>query len=302
MPRRWKMLVAASVGILILVGVFFAQSDNEPVYNGKKLSKWMVTTGPNRNYLAVTNNSDVTNAFAHLGTKAIPWLLDCVRAEASPTRIRLGYAVRNWTWLPDKWRGPSDSIIFQHLFGQNGFRILGTNGVSAIPELARILNRQDHQSSATVAGLALTYMGPAGLPPLISALSSTNPIIRICIISDLGSMRSLGTNTELVIEPLIRCLSDTNDWYYFASIKTLQALKCPPERFLPILTNHLSVTKPQGDILFTLDTLQRIGPDAHAAVPAIQAVIQLNPQQYTSAGTAALEAIAPELFPDEFAQ
>jgi HEAT repeat protein len=166
----------------------------EPQYQGRLLSGWLSLYHAN---LEATppSNFQVAEAVRHIGTNALPWLLQWIRSE-QPDSARLGV---------------------------QGIGFLGTEANVAIPELTRLLG--DWQSASAwsnaISALALLYRD--GLPPLLPAatnmaappgyrLTAVKSIRRMgAHMNGMGCLANLGTNAPLAVPVLIRCLQD-EDW------------------------------------------------------------------------------------------
>ena len=95
-----------------------------------------------------------------------------------------------------------------HEEAEYAFEMLGTNGVSAVPELIRIYERNISPSSQRCAALALGHIGRgarAALPALIQRFTHTNDQVRFYAVS---AVMSIGAEPDLTVPALTRALKD----------------------------------------------------------------------------------------------
>jgi hypothetical protein len=233
--RRRRYIV---VGILLLAGalafVLFS-GPAEPSYDGRSLSEWLeyrdqlvsphdgncVMDGkcrPNdwlsyRNELFTDEISETeaqsqeavfTNAIAHIGTKAIPFLVKCIQFEEKPWQTAILAFIEakcpNWSITCEFqiWRARHN----QHrLTASYALAALGSRAESAIPELVRWLDRPSYVFAAD----ALAGIGEKSAPALVAALTNAAAYEQIVF-----SLEILGTNAHPAIPLLVQNLKSTN--------------------------------------------------------------------------------------------
>jgi len=174
----------------------------EPRYQGRLLSGWLSLYHANLE-APPPINFQVVEAVRHIGTNALPWLLQWIRSE-QPGSARLGI---------------------------QGIGFLGAEANVAIPELTRLVDgwRSPSAWSNAISALALLYKD--GLPPLLPAatnmaaplgyrLTAVKAIGRMGMhMNGMGCLAALGTNAPLAVPVLIRCLQD-EDWRVAAEAAT----------------------------------------------------------------------------------
>ncbi|HEX5219193.1 MAG TPA: HEAT repeat domain-containing protein [Verrucomicrobiae bacterium] len=210
--RKWrKFLIVPTLLVLIPIGVrCFAPQHrpaNEPQYQGRYLSEWL--SDPRVFFPDVEFVDEAgKEAVLAIGTNGLPYYLNWLCYEPSETRMTLReklpqwikrhHAVSNWLSDPAGWRAG---------YGYRGFEILGTNGVSAIPELTVMLNQTNKPYLSARALGVLSKIGPQAIPVLKSALDNTNRTDRWKIAAMLRYMGNNGySNTCGPI--LVESLSD----------------------------------------------------------------------------------------------
>jgi hypothetical protein len=159
--------------ILVLTAAFLCLSvvpplmAAEPSYNGKPLSEWLLILKIGYNSAGgQMEASAAREAIRHMGTNAIPTLLDILSATD-----------RNKWWVLRRLESRGFREVFKNKnvsagdlqnMGVQGFGILGTNAVSAIPKLDKMFRRSEACSAAAE---ALAELGPAGFAALTNGMS-----------------------------------------------------------------------------------------------------------------------------------
>lgn len=161
--HRVKILLLATVLVSGVLAVVCAR--REPSADGRTLSEWITLAHEQ------PSGRDATNAVRTIGAKAVPVLLGKLRSE-DPSWKRL--FDNNWgrKFFDDEWLY---TARFDHFAAKIGFSILGTQAVTAIPELSRMLYDTNKD---TLAGQALGFIGPDSLPVLKEALTNADVRIR----------------------------------------------------------------------------------------------------------------------------
>ena len=122
-------------------------SQNEPQYNGRTLSDWLLHPG-------TIPAAQREAAVIAIGTNAIPCLLQWLRAEDGPAAIKANS-------LAARRPGDRSNTAFaRNMMGTEGFRILGPIAKPAVPALIEILNGDDSAQVKGRAGLALWSVDP----------------------------------------------------------------------------------------------------------------------------------------------
>jgi HEAT repeat protein len=246
--RIYLSLTVLLLALILMIG-WRVLSQKEPTYQGRRESAWLSQYAPN------TDPSDVDDALRAMGTNAIPLLLDYLRSEDSLfrillTRIGLSYVAAE----------------VRHQQAEKGFAALAEMASNAVPDLAKIYERNDSPSARQAAANALVEIGPASRPAL--------PIIM-----------ASATNSD----PDVRGFA----------LYTLGRLALDPARVCPILTNAIrdSNREVRVQAAFGISVLSFMGGDARPAIPALIPALQ---DSYPPVRCGAAEALghihsAPEL-------
>ena len=120
------------------------------------------------------------------------------------------------------------------------FRILGTNAVSASPQLARLAIKAPDGETVFLALNALYDIGPQALPSILVILSNANGQGRLTAMYPLASF---GTNARPAIPVVIQCLDDPDEEIArgaavvlgrLPSMKALEVKNLIPGRWKPV--------------------------------------------------------------------
>jgi hypothetical protein len=229
--------IQVALGILFITVVGLAMwpaREPEPVYHGQRLSAWLLAgSGP-----------DTTEAVREAGTNAIPTLLRLLRFKDCGWLVKVKELGRkqHLVRIPITHKEERRAVD-QGLAALLGFRLLGPEARSAVPDLIAIGNENRPRDSRYGAMLALAAIGPAAkeaIPALSCWSTNTDPRVRSC------------AREALVI------------------IAT-------PERMVPLLINalhpreHLRPDEQQDTLMIVgaAMVLGELGPDAKPAVPAL---------------------------------
>ena len=212
--RRVHALTMAAVGLglVILFALFFQL--REPRYQGRSLSGWLSLFNPKasmKQRMSLFSEFPVdhspefvqaSEAIRHIGAKAVPYLLSRFAHEPQSSRLRdkiifwLGDMPPRAIFIPLRDRLYDDQRVFHGEQALLGFAALGTNGVCAIPELARLAQSQAKDDVPVWATAALGHIGPKALPQLLLTVSNQQAIVRV---HTLMALRGLGSNLVLAL-------------------------------------------------------------------------------------------------------
>jgi hypothetical protein len=155
--------------IPVIFCLFVIQSARaaEPVYNGKPLSEWLLilkightSTGEQ------VEEADAKEAIRQMGTNAIPTLLDILGATDGNKRRVLGRLESRGFREVFQNRNVSTGDLED--MGVQGFGILGTNAVSAVPKINKLFC---HSEACSAAAETLAELGPEGFAALTNGMS-----------------------------------------------------------------------------------------------------------------------------------
>jgi hypothetical protein len=154
--------------------------------------------------------------------------------------------------------------VERHEEAEYAFRILGTNAVSAVPELIRIYERDASPSSQRCAALALGNIGrgaQAALPVLIRHFTHTNGDVRFYAVS---AVMSIGGKPGVVVPALTSALKDPNVNVRWNALVGLSQFGSRARPVVPEILKMLSDQGMVGSSSITQQvetTLWRIAPE-----------------------------------------
>jgi HEAT repeat protein len=220
--------------IAILIGGFASASElppDGPMYGGTPLNVWVKKL----QYCDIQGSSfrpaaEVVEAIQSIGPAAVPWLVKWMRLTAT----------RPHTFPnPVSPVDPELDSAPTHYEVAMAFRVLGTEGRSAVPELARLISGADDKPVEYDAFIdsisSLAFLGPDAVPVLLRqvfAITNGDIPLKGLVIDRLGWM---GTNGEAAIPSLITWAGDTNASVRQSAVGSLAAIGRKPELVLPVL-------------------------------------------------------------------
>ncbi|MSU62007.1 MAG: HEAT repeat domain-containing protein [Pedosphaera sp.] len=259
MRKRWPLLVLITV-VLFAGGVLLLTPREEmAVVQGRRTSDWaMELLGP-----APTEPAE--NVVRSFSAELAPDLIKLLRHHDSLLREpintiarflprRLGVALHR-TFKPNQ---PARHRLAAVL----ALGLMGTNAVTATPELSKALRDPD-SNIRMYAAMALTRVGPVGIPGLIQALDDPSRRAREAA---MGGLVQLGSDASPAISKLIHCLRTPNDTPFAHA-----ALKSIGKPAVPALIELLS----WDDLTIQCEAVRilgKIGSPARGAIPPILAL------------------------------
>jgi len=171
--KRRQLGLFIVLGLVIAVSAaFFALRPREPVYQGKRLSKWLEDF--NRVGRGQINQA-AENAIREIGTNALSFLVTDLCTLNSPYQLTLMRWYNRWSPIKFRFRPFEDrrgpALMAFYVLGNAGK--LGPAAKPFIPTLGNLLDSQPDK-----AAFALLYSGTESIPYLTRALSHTNWVVR----------------------------------------------------------------------------------------------------------------------------
>ncbi len=310
MRRRTYFLVFGILLLVLVGGAAFFQS-SEPAYDGRTLSQWIADywecvkpppASPSmfrlEMYIGYERDSprlrSAKNAIRHLAPKAVPRMLDWMDYERPSWSVRLCSFLNNRKGTRGITRGIERSIVERldrpSTRSRNSavaFCALGSSAEAAIPRLAELL-KSPKPGVADNAILALVYIGPKGLPPLMEALADTSRTNRDHLAEGIARM---GTNGRPAIPVLVRCLKEPNNPDLHRVAFFLKQLQPDPSLVVPELITI--VADPALRKPLHIDYLGSFGRAASNAVPALLEALKDPAPQIRMYASNTLERIEP---------
>ena len=278
----------------------------EPVYEGVRLSRWLQHYGPDG------DSPEADEALRAIGTRAIPALLEQLRAKDPILRINLPALGLRYT--------PAE---VRHLRAEKGLSALGTEASNAVPAIVQIYEQDISPSSRHAAANALVEIGPASksaIPALIRSAASTNSEVRAFAVYTLGrmalepqlvnpvltqslhdpdrevrynaafglsAMAFMGGDAKAAIPALVETLRDSYPTARAASAMALGHIHSEPGLVVPALTEALR----DREVFVRVQAASALGEFGTNAKPAAAALLEVLQEQNQDATNAALKAI-----------
>jgi hypothetical protein len=210
------LLVLGLTAIALIIAILSTHSDG-PMHNGQSLYQWLSTEIKSNTALVTPAQADEAyHAVIQIGTNALPWLVSSVQHTpgTGPDHNALVNFIHN---LPSGLN--PNHFLCRHLPGREadyrsglaieGFRLLGTNALPALPDLTSIMNTGGTSAPARYALFAISHMGQPALPTIVAVITNTNHPQRAMAVAVVGStMWYLGTNAAGAVPALTQCLND----------------------------------------------------------------------------------------------
>jgi hypothetical protein len=242
--RRQYVVACCVLFAGIAIWRFTASWPREPSYKGRPLRYWV------RGYRAgnyVWNNSNpalADDALRHIGTNAIPILLQRPTARDSPLDIKL----LPWSHTWRRWAG---KLLFvevariPHLRSYDAieascaFNALGQQASNAVPDLIRLLDQDLPALNHGMVILTLAEIGPPAkpaVPAIMRYLRAPDPVQRGQALYALGKVHP---EPELVVTNATRALGDADPDVRMRAAKALQSYGADARSSVPALLDAL---------------------------------------------------------------
>ena len=205
---RGRIVIGLLLASVLAWLVWRASGTQEPVFKGRTLTSWLESHVPTSSANPPYNSPGwhrADEALRAIGSNAVPTLLEMIRAkDPPPWRLKL---------LQFAGRFRLTRVNYRYAYPRNeeaqyAFEVLGTNAVSAVPELIKIYEDDVSPSSQRCAARALGHIGreaqPA-LPNLMRRFTHTNSEVRFNAVS---AVMYIGGEPGVVVPALISALKD----------------------------------------------------------------------------------------------
>jgi HEAT repeat protein len=248
------LLLAALAGLIWLT----FRGPSEPMYEGKPLSFWLEGYDPATR--TETSQQQADHAMEAIGTNAIPTLLEMVRMVDSPSKREFV----EWARIH-----PMLHIRFREGYQERsraiwGFKALGANGKSAVPELIRLLGATNGPVGASAAA-CLGEIGPASEPAVSALLKMVKVGNSPDAVIATYSLGKIHAKSEAVVPALITGLASSNYRLRLEAITVLGEFGTDAKSAIPNLLPLLNDPDPFLGSQVT-NAIQRIDPENAAKI------------------------------------
>jgi HEAT repeat protein len=254
MGKKRRILVAALLVVLLGGFAWWLLHPNEPFYNGKPLSVWLDIYG-----LSGTYEPGRDEALRHIGTNAIPTLLQMLRAKDSPLKTKCIQFLNSQHLVRIKIL-PASLKNNEAFFA---FAVLRADAKNAVPDLTQIYDEKISLESQISTAVSIGAIGPdakSAIPSLLRGLTSTNERVRYSAIFALGEIHG---EPETVVPELVKFLHDSNPSVSKSAVEALGKYGTNAELAVPDLTVMLNDRNPEIRVPAT-NALKHIDPEAAA--------------------------------------
>ena len=278
MPKHVKWILLL---LTVVLAVLPAKAgDSEPSYQEHSFSEWASQidfTVP-----IIGDEPPPIVAVRHIGTNAIPILLDWISNQKPPK------GKPNQDYKPPLWFSPSRVEAAAMLFNY-----LGAEAKPAIPQLTHFaLTFHDYERYEQCVR-ALANIGTDSLPAFNVLLTKGNPDVQF---SALGWLPAFGSNAVVVMPAVIKCLVGKNDEAGDKAVLFFENNGIPYSASIPALTNALPHASAKGRTricrcFFFMSYHKPPSEQPWDAVPALRAALKDKNAEVSNTASNALVSI-----------
>lgn len=259
--KRLRIAFGVLLVAALALAAWFAFHSREPVYQGRRLSKWIRACGYS-NYDGPETDKART-AVRQIGTNAIPFFLGELQTSEYPWEA---FARQNYLSLNFVLNLPrSSDHQINALFG---FEILEQDAAPAIPWLLGLCTGTNLTTAVLAFQALAAIKDEKVIPQLISWLTSADIFRRYQAAACLGGF---GSRANIAVTNLIPLLQDSAPHVRYAAAKALGEIGDYPGLVVPHLTSSLADT---NAFVYreAVVALGQFGQAAAVALPAIRPV------------------------------
>ena len=296
MPRRRLILLLLVLVLGCAALFFFGDHHHEPSYNGLTLSQCLEICAGRSSLPDGPSYSQAIDAVEHIGTNALPWLVEWTACNDSASKAKLRALLQR---LPRRlatvfrFADPYD----RRQIGTIGFAILGERASPAVPDLVRVIDSRNSQMVVKLAAVeALEHIGRAGVPILLRLIAERrrNPSLAIFAVYCLSGTADLGTNRLTAAALLIECLQEKDlDLTRYAA-EAIGWHRLDAANSVPLLEKLLHHSN-RAIRFAAAGGLGRFGEQAQTAVPQLLEALKDPTPQVSLEASNALHRIAPHV-------
>jgi hypothetical protein len=251
----WRRIgIAGGIGLLLAGVVFLSLRNDEPTYQGQRISLIL------DDWAAGRQGVPEDKAISAIGTNALPYVIGHLTRNDSSWRRKLRDA---WPKLPNS--------------------------------LQKILPQPKPDLDVLNGGSAFFYMGAAAIPQANALLKHKSPSVRAAAAVGLFSLRKRFREAGMAIPALTETLRDPMPLIRVYAARALAEMGADASNAVPALAKMAADSR-VGSLASTtfalrataIVALERIGPVAKDAVPALKTLLQEQTAEPTLRGRAAL--------------
>jgi hypothetical protein len=241
------VVLAAVAGLIAWQGLH--PKEREPVYQGKALRVWLSESYYGRLRQDARGRDAAEGAIRHVGTNAIPTLLNMLRKKDSPLVSMLipvwdrhvalmPHHLPVWIRFPSWYRTKAAVLNHQAL---TGFEILRADAHQAVPALIKIYDQDISPDSRFYTSRALIAVGPGAarraIPSFLRGAASANTRVRQ---DALYALSQAPGEPSVVVPALVKGLSDADASIRKTAVMGLKEVGFAAQPAVPALVRMLS--------------------------------------------------------------
>ena len=242
MFKKYKSLFFLALAGAIPCVAFAA--GGEPRYHGKTLSVWVDQIDP-ETPMSPDQEPGYVHAIRHIGTNAIPTLIQWIKSDNAPLEDKLEAAR-----MKALEEGKHPMMYGPGTFGsaqraQYAFGILGSLARPAVPALQEIAMNSHDQVQYRAAIQSLIGIGEAAYPGIEAILEKGRPDVKPFAVEALEYVDDWNTNALTLIPPTVKCLLGKNGNAGDMAADVLSR-SAPASSFRPMLIAALPTASPDA--------------------------------------------------------
>ncbi len=278
MPKPVRITLAVLlVGAAAVIG-WQLWPTHDLVYQGKPLSYWLRGYNAGNGNWNESTRQKADEAVRHVGTNAIPLLLEMLASRDSALDIKL----LPWSYTWRRWAGKIHFLKVRHVpylhsyqavEAVSAFAVLGPEARAAVPGLVSLLDKNLPRGNVTMIEAVLAGIGPAAkpaIPSLLREVQSSNAIVRGNALYALGCIRA---EPKLVVPELAKALNDPDPYCRRHAAQALKAYGPEAKSAVPALVEAVgkppagqeaSEVDPNDSVVAAQEALRQIDPEVAA--------------------------------------
>lgn len=167
MRKRLCIVLFISFATLIGGGIWLSSTPSDPVYEGKHFSAWLeeLALSP-----AEKGSPEALNAVRHIGTNALPCMLNMLATKDSKIKKQIIKLARNQSFVSIHWR----EARFSRAYASMAFDMFGPQAKPAVLGLVHLLKDSDDDVRRRALE-ALASIGPSAsnaIPAVVQLLDN----------------------------------------------------------------------------------------------------------------------------------
>jgi HEAT repeat protein len=243
------------LGIIVVGVVIYYSQPKDPVYEGHKLSAWLMALNTGQDPL----HGRADEALKTIGTNMFPTLMQWIRLKDSPLKLKLTELVNSRQSTFRVRFTPASEFRLRAVIA---FQECGGRAKSAIPALASLL---DDSEIVQDVSQALAGIGAESVPFLKEALHHKSAKLRA---SGADALALLGGGAKSATPDLCALLNDQFPFVRARAVMALGQIKSEPKIVLPALANCLN--DPDADFrCLAVGAIVNYGEAARSSLPVL---------------------------------